>query len=333
MSTLRIEARRGQAVESAHRVSVAVVDAEGRRVAAAGDARFPTFMRSAAKPFQAMPVVADGAAARFAITSAELALACASHNSEWRQVEIVEGLLTRIGCKESALACGPHRALALDLGVHLAGESRPDDLWPAGRLASNCSGKHTAMLALAVSKGWPTDGYHRAGHPVQERCRGEVARWMDLRPEQIGEGIDGCGVVSFQVPLEAMALGFARLGVSDEPAAMAVRGAMLQHPELVAGRRRLCTAAMQAYPGAVIAKVGADGVYGVTLPTRGLGVALKVEDGHPRATMVALVAVLERLELAPSPRETLSRFAEFPLVNTRDEPVGVMRASGDLTFE
>jgi L-asparaginase II len=331
VNPLRVESRRGRTIESVHRVSVAVVDAAGRRVAVNGNPGFPTFMRSAAKPFQAMPVVADGAADAYAMSTEELALACASHNSERRQVAVTRGLLGRLGCTEADLACGPHRALALELAVLLPGERPPDDIEPPGHLASNCSGKHSGMLALARFHGWPAQGYHLPDHPVQQRCREEVARWTRLSPAAIAEAVDGCGVVTFQVPLDAMAGAFARLGVADEAAAVRVREAMLAHPELVAGRHRLCTAVMRAYPGDVVAKVGAAGVYGVALPRRGLGLAIKVEDGDDRANMAALVAVLAQLGLGPSPE--LERFARFPTYNTRNEIVGATEPVGAISFE
>jgi L-asparaginase II len=331
--TLLIESLRGSHPESIHRVSAAVVDTTGRLVAWSGDSRFPTFLRSAAKPFQAMPSVLDGAVARFGITQAELAVACASHNSERRQVAIVRGLLERIGCSESDLACGPHRSLAVDLGVRLEGERVPADLEPPSRLASNCSGKHTLMLALARTQGWPAAGYNAPDHPVQRRCREELARWSGVAVEGMAEGTDGCGVVSFCLPLEAMAAAFGRWGAADEPAARRVREAMLAHPDLVAGQHRLCTAVMQAYPGEIVAKVGADGVYGAALPGRGLGLALKVEDGDNRAAMVALVAILAQLGFSPDPLERLERFSAFPVLDTRGEPVGTIRARGALAAE
>jgi L-asparaginase II len=316
-----------------HRVSVAVVDDGGRRVAWSGDPRFETFLRSAAKPFQAIPLIADGAAARFGLTESEVALACASHNGEVGQVAIVRGLLEKIGCREEDLVCGPHRSLALELGVPVSGTVSAKDLAHRSSLASNCSGKHAAMLAVARAAGWPVAGYERSAHPVQRRCRDEVARWTGVAASHIGEGVDGCGVVSFHVPLEALALAFARLGTSDDPAATAVRQAMLGHPDLIAGTNRLCTELMSRYPGDLVAKVGADGVYGVALPRRGLGFGIKVEDGHPRATMVALIAVLDRLGLDPPPSRMLARFARFPIINTRGVQVGELTAAGTLTFE
>jgi L-asparaginase II len=332
VAALTVVSLRGRVEESVHRISAVVVDADGGIVARAGDIEFPTFLRSAAKPFQAIPAVAEGAVQRFSISPRELAVACASHNSESAQVAAVRGLLERIDCVETDLACGPHRSLAIDLGVREEGESPPADLEAPGRLSSNCSGKHTLMLALARTRGWPVAGYHHPDHPVQRRMRVEVARWSRIAPRELVEGTDGCGVVAFRMPVRAMALAFARLGVSDAPEAVTVREAMMAHPEMVAGRQRLCSAVMQVYPGDVVAKVGADGVYGVALPQRGLGVALKVEDGDNRSAMVALVAILAQLELQPDPRERLARFAVFPLPNTRGEIVGWLRPHGSLAF-
>jgi len=333
VSSLVIQARRGDAIESLHRVSVAVVTEGGELVARSGDPTFPTFLRSAAKPFQAMPLVSDGIADRFGVTDEELALACASHNSERRQVGLVRGLLARIGCDESHLACGPHRPLAFDLAVRPDGAAPPTDLAPPGPLASNCSGKHAGMLALARGKGWAIEGYTRPDHPVQQRCRAEVAAWTGVEEAALAEGVDGCGVVTFQVPLVAAARAFARFGASDRPAVARLRMAMTGHPDLVAGRDRLDTELMRAYPGAIVTKVGADGVWGAALLRRGLGLAVKVEDGHVRASMVALLAVLDQLGLDPHPSEILPRFASQTIVNTRGLSVGSLRPAGGLTFE
>ncbi len=332
MTDLVIQSLRGDAVESSHRVHAVVIDAGGRRVAASGDPAFPTFLRSAAKPFQALPLVEDGVVPAFGIAHDELALACASHNSEKRQVEIVRGLLERIGCSERDLACGPHRPLSLDLAVRGPDDPRATDEVPRTPIASNCSGKHSGMLALAKHHGWPTAGYERADHPVQRRCREEMARWSGVRPETIVTGVDGCGVVCFQVPLEKMALAYARFGASGDTAPRAIVAAMQAHPELVGGVGRLDTMAMQTYGAELLVKVGAEGVYGAALPRRGLGIALKVEDGHGRAAMAALVAILGQLGLEPAPREALDRFAEFGIENTRGRIVGSLRPTGALAL-
>lgn len=315
---MRVELRRGDLTETVHRVHVAVVDADGALVARAGDPGLVTFWRSAAKPFQAMPIVADGAADRFDLSDAELALCCASHSSEPGQVEMVRALLEKIGCREDDLRCGPHTPLS----EHIARDyqARRVRLTP---VYSNCSGKHTGMLALARHHGWPTADYHRLAHPVQQRCLEEVSRWTGLSADRIGTAVDGCGVVCYALPLKHMALAYAKLGTGDSSRVVA---AMLHHPELIAGERRPCTEMMSAFPGRVITKVGAEGVYCALLVREGLGVAVKVEDGHGAAAVLAMARTLEELSLRPQPESVTAR----AVLNTRGEPVGEMRVFGSL---
>ena len=351
-----VESRRGSFIESRHQVHVAVVDAQGQLVAQAGDPGYITFWRSAAKPFQAMPLLLDGAADRFGMSREELALCCASHSSEPGQVQLVRDFLAKIGCTERDLMCGPHTplsdAVAKDYqtrGVRLTA------------VYSNCSGKHTGMLAQAKHQGWPTEGYVRPDHPVQRRSLAEVSRWTDVPEKQIGVAVDGCGVACFALPLKSMALAYARLGSRElgvvpvrqvdapsgraglsnpglEPQATAgplglptpnsrIVEAMLRHPELIAGEGRPCTEMMRAHPGRVITKVGADGVYSALLVQEGWGVALKVEDGYGPASVLAIARVLEELGLRPQPESLRSK----PNVNSRGETVGELRVNGGLS--
>jgi L-asparaginase II len=321
---MRVELRRGDQTETVHRVHVAVVDAAGALVARAGDPGLVTFWRSAAKPFQALPLVMDGAAERFDLTEVELALCCASHSSEPGQVELVRAFLQKIGCSEDDLRCGPHTPLA----EHVAKDyqARGVRLTP---VFSNCSGKHTGMLALARSHGWPTADYHRLAHPVQQRCLEEVSGWTKMAPDQIGTAVDGCGVVCYALPLRNMALAYAKLGMGEGGTGTAtsrIVSAMLRHPELIAGERRPCTEMMTAFPGRVITKVGAEGVYCALLVQERMGVALKVEDGHGLAAALAMARTLEELSLRPQPDSLSAR----PIHNTRGEPVGELRVLGSL---
>lgn len=334
MSELLVRSYRGGILDSEHRVSAAVCRPDGTLVASAGNPHRVVITRSAAKPFQALPLVADGAAERFAVTDEELALACASHNSERRQVEIVARWLERIGCVEDDLACGPHRALIGDFSIPL-GDTRPADeveLARPSRLASNCSGKHTGMLALALHRGWETAGYNLAGHPVQDRAGEVLAHYAGLAAGDLDQGVDGCGVVAFALPLRNMARAFAAIAADSADAPRRIVRAMTRYPEMVAGHRRLCTELMQAYPGRVLAKVGAEGVYGAALIDRGLGIAIKVEDGSSAAAMPALLSALQQLGLELTSGSQLERFVELALLNTRWETVGVMRAEGELSF-
>jgi L-asparaginase II len=333
MTDFAVHNIRGQVVESRHRVSLAVVDADGSLVAHAGNPELVTFMRSAAKPFQALPLVADGAADRYEITAEELALACASHNSERYQVDIVRAWLARIGCTEHDLACGPHPPLVRDYALPCAKDATDAiELASPSRLASNCSGKHTGMLALARHHGWEMADYHRPEHPVQRRVKRELARWCHVQEDVIREATDGCGVMTFALSLAVMAEGFACLVTSRERPARVIVDAMCSHPDLVAGHRRLCTVLMRAYPRQIVTKVGAEGVYVAGVVDRGLGLALKVEDGHGKAAMVAVVAALEQLGVEPAPSSQLPNAVELPIRNTRKETVGCIRAVGKLTF-
>jgi L-asparaginase II len=330
---LTIENRRGSIVESRHTVHVAVVDGDGRLVAHAGDSDLRTFWRSAAKPFQALPLLLDGAVERFGLTREQLALACASHSSEPQQVALVRDFLRKIDCTEGDLMCGPHRPLSESVARDY--ETRGVRLTAA---YSNCSGKHAGMLALAKHNGWPTEFYARLEHPVQQRCLAEVSKWTDVPVDRIGVAVDGCGVACFALPLRNMALAYAKLGSREKGDGRAgqrvplpspfsrIVEAMLMHPELIAGAGRPCTDMMRAHPGRVVTKVGAEGVYSALLVREGLGVALKVEDGHGPASALAMAAVLAELGLKPQPDSLLVR----PMANSRGETVGEMRVNGSL---
>lgn len=317
---------RGEVVESRHVVHAAVVDGEGRLRAWVGDPERVAYYRSAAKPMQALPVVEDGAADRFGFTPADLALCCASHNSEPRHLEAAAAILEKAGLGPGDLECGPHAPIRDEVAEALFRQGAT-----LGPIHNNCSGKHGGMLALAVHHGWPTAGYLRADHPVQERMVEEVSRWTGLPPAEIGRGTDGCGVVSFAVPVRAMARSFAALtgaaGRGEEGPARIV-DAMTGHPFLVAGTGRLDTDVMERAGDRVFVKTGAEGVYCAGLRGRGLGVALKVEDGDGarRASASALVEILSALDVLTADEvDALAGHHRPPIRNTRDEVVGEIR--------
>ena len=309
-----VESYRGTVLESRHRVHVAVVDASGRLVASAGDPEYRTFWRSAAKPFQALPLVEDGVVQQFGLMRQDLALACASHSSERGQVALVREFMQRVGCSERDLMCGPHRPLSDAVAKDY--ETRGQRLTA---VHSNCSGKHTGMLGLAKHHGWPTEFYARIEHPVQQRCLKSVSEYTDVAAKDVGVAVDGCGVACFALPLRNMALAYTRIPPL-------ILEAMVVHPELIAGEGRPCTEMMRAHPGRVVAKVGAEGVYSASLIREALGVTLKVEDGHSFASALAIAAVVAELGVKPQPAELLRK----SITNSRGETVGEMRVSGGL---
>lgn len=324
-----IEVVRGAIVESRHRIHAAVVDAEGRIRASAGDSELVAFIRSAAKPFQAVPLVADGALDRFGITLEELAVACGSHSGEPRHLKAAESILRKVGLDGDALACGAQPPLHGGTRRELA----ESGLEPV-RLHNNCSGKHAAMLALARTHAWDTAGYHLPDHPVQQRMLAEVARWVDLPYEAMALGTDGCGVITFGLPLRRMALGYARFAAAaraGDREATYVVGAMTSYPEMIAGEGRLCSELIHAAHGRLFAKVGAEGVYCVGVPGAELGIALKVEDGAQRAVGPAILSILRQLDLiSEDDIGTLYRHAYPQIENSRGEVVGELRARIEL---
>lgn len=319
-----VELVRGAVTESRHRVSVAVVDAAGGLRACAGDPEMVTFVRSAAKPFQALPLVDDGAMERFGLSSQELAVCCGSHSGTTAHLGVVESLLARVGTGGEALACGPHAPF--DDG---ASRALAEAGLEPGRLHNNCSGKHAGMVALARAHGWETAGYERLEHPVQGRVMAEVSRWSGVPPEALAIGVDGCGVACFGMPLRNMALAYARLASAarvEEPGPSAVVRAMVTHPDMVAGEGRLCTDLMRQVEGRIFAKLGAEGVYCVGVPGAEIGVAIKIEDGAMRAVGPAILAVLREADLISEDDFGALHRHVFPeLTNTRGERVGQLR--------
>jgi L-asparaginase II len=285
MQPLSVAVRRGEIVESVHRVHAVAVQ-DGRVVLEAGDVALSTSLRSAAKPIQAQPL----AGVREDLDDADLAIAAASHFGTEMHVEAVRALLRKTGGSEDELECGLQ-------------EGRPPE-----PIFHNCSGKHAGMIAVCRARDWPIPGYRLPDHPLQQELLQEVAAAAGVEPGEIPTAIDGCGVVCFAVPLERAAAAFARVAETRVAAAMRAR------PELVGGEGATDTELMRALPG-WIAKGGAEGLLCVASP-EGLGLALKVADGNSRALRPAVAAFVAQLGLE------LPAFAEVPLKNSRGEQVG-----------
>ncbi|MBU2469013.1 MAG: asparaginase [Proteobacteria bacterium] len=293
-----VEFRRSGLTESVHRGAIAVCTPDGRRTRGLGHPAMPTFMRSAAKPLQALPLITSGAARRYGLTQAELAATCGSLNGEDFQIQAVKSILGKAGLEPDILDCGP--SWPLHKATYKAMQAAREKPTP---LHNPCAGKHAAMLVLCAFHGWPTEDYLTNRHPVQKLILDTVAVMTAYPREQIGVGVDGCGAPVFRLPLVAMAGAYARLAAPDksglEPelaqAARELMEACLAHPEMIAGDGRICTRIMQAAPGVVLAKAGSEGSYALALPGQGLGVALNIEDGGLRALGPAVTETLHEL--------------------------------------
>lgn len=321
-SPVLIEVTRGPLVESCHRGQIAVVEANGNLRHSLGDAEARVCMRSLAKPFQALAVITTGAAAAFGFGAEELALFSGSLSGQDFQVKLATQILARLGLTPDALQCGVHPPLHRPTAQALAKAG----LKPTP-LHNTCTGKHAAMLAMCVHHGWPITDYLNPAHPVQELILGTVARMVGVPKAQIQVAVDGCGAPVFYIPLKNIALGYARLAAAqpDSPAGI-LMAAILAHPKHIAGDGRLETAVMQALPGRIFAKSGAEGGFALSLTEGGLGVAFKIEDGSQRALNPTVVAILEQLGgLTPAAGKALAAFREPPILNHRKEEVGCIR--------
>jgi L-asparaginase II len=289
-----VEVTRGSLVESCHRGAVAIADADGRVLLALGDIERPVYPRSAVKAMQALPLVESGAADAFGLGDQELAIACASHSGEEAHIDAVRSLLAKAGLTEPQLACGAH----WPIGERASRELMRADKSPTV-IHNNCSGKHAGMLATAVHLGLDPVGYERLDHPVQEEIGRILSETCGVALEDIG--IDGCSVPTFALPLAAVATGFARLasGRGLEPergqAARRLMQACFAAPDLVAGEGRFDTIVMRGLRNAAFAKGGAEGVHCAALPSLGIGIAVKVDDGTKRGAEMVLAILLAKL--------------------------------------
>lgn len=321
---LDVIATRGETTESLHRVHAAVIGAGDAMVAKARDDSLVTMWRSCAKPFQLLPFLASGGLDRLSWGDEEMALACASHGGEPEHLAVAARMLASLGLEVGDLACGPHEPLSAR-GAKLARESG----LPYSRLHNNCSGKHAAMLARAQSAGWATHGYEREEHAVQRSCLDEVASWSGVSTDDMPTAVDGCGATVMALPLDRMALAYARFGraaASGDELPKRILSAVRHFPHLLGGTERFDTVLLEETNGAVFSKVGAEGVHSVMVPEAGLGIAIKVEDGALRAQHCAVLQILVRLDVLQDPLPP--RLAEWmvkPIRNTRGEIVGEVR--------
>jgi L-asparaginase II len=287
-----------------------------------------------------MPLLVSGAAESFGFSDREVALACASHNGEPIHTELAASMLEKIGLGPEALKCGVHEPYSVEAARELRERGEAPNV-----LHNNCSGKHAGMLAAALQLGAPIETYNRPEHPVQLAIGKTIARFADVPVEDLAVAVDGCAVPVFGLTVKAMAFAFARLVAPPLSFDEATRKAcerivhvMSTYPELIGGTSdRLDTEIMRAAPGRLISKVGAEGVYTAGIKPceqwpRGLGVALKIEDGDDRrARPTVVVETLRQLGiLRDESLEAMAKYAYFPVRNRPGDLVGEIRAKFDL---
>ena len=325
------ELTRNGVVESVHRGWVAVTRGDGTLVASVGDPERLTFPRSAMKPFQAVALVESGAVDKFAFSDAELAICCASHSGEPLHRETVAGILEKIGQPATALL----GAIDPPWNAERQRLAEEGDVITQ-RLAQNCSGKHSGMLAACIAKGYPTATYDQLDHPHQQAIRSIVAQFWDVPGDELVFGLDNCTLPAFAAPIRNVATGWARIADPDaappehREAIRRIADAMGNAPFMVSGTGGLNTILMEVTKGRIVSKDGAEGVSCMGIRDHGLGVTIKVEDGSFRAHGVIVREVLRHLN-AISSEEDAALAAQFSerVESNRDQHVGDIRAAID----
>ncbi len=325
MAEILAHVYRGELAESLHRGDWVITDGQGRVVHSQGNPAKVTYWRSSAKPFQALPLVEHGAYGRFGLNQEELAVMCASHSGETHHVQAVQSILDKIGLDAGYLQCGIHPPVYRPAAEALAAQGREPT-----ELHSNCSGKHSGMLALCQYHNWDLQTYLDPQHPLQQLTLGIIADVTAVAREEIVIGVDGCGVPVFGLPLAGMARAWAHLAAPNyhprsqrRDALQQVADAMREYPHMVAGTERICTDLMTGFARRkLLAKMGAEAVYCVGLPREGWGLALKVEDGNARAIPAIVLAILEEIGYSVQGVPELDQYVPLVVKNHRQSIIG-----------
>jgi L-asparaginase len=287
-AALEVRLLREGIVESTHRVQAVVCDERGRVLSVAGNPETATFIRSALKPFQALPAIATGTVERYNLNDRDVAIICSSHHGKIEQVRQVFNILWRADVDPSALQC-------------------PVPEGKQSQLQHNCSGKHAAMLAICQQRQWPLNNYLHYNHPVQKLILSQVAELMRMPGEELIRAHDDCGAPTYFVQLRQMASLYAQLASGDNLAMERIVRAMTHHPAMVAGEGAFDTELMQLSQGELVSKAGAEGVQCIGRIGEGQGLAIKVMDGAKRAKSAVAIHLLRQMGwISPSVSETLA---------------------------
>ncbi|MBO8167624.1 MAG: asparaginase [Thermoanaerobacteraceae bacterium] len=323
---------RGSLEESSHFGHISIVNLNTGVVYGLGNTGHVTYIRSAAKPLQLLPLLLDALDEYFGFTDEELAVMCGSHGGETIHRNAVSGILQKIGLSPDYLQCGIHCPFSRDEAKKLRAAGKQPTT-----LHNNCSGKHAAMLSLCVRYGWDLETYLHPDHPVQKRMRETVAYMSGMAADQLVIGVDGCGVPVFGLPLTNMARAYARLtnpqnlGAGYQAACRKVCQVMTEHPDMIGVTNALDHSVIETLRGSLVAKIGAEAVYCMGLPGKGIGIAFKVIDGSQRAVAPVVISILKQLGmLSPADLEQLQRFARPVLKNHNGDIIGHLEAAFKL---
>lgn len=319
-----VESYRGDFIESRHRGWIAICDNKGNIKKQLGKPLPSVYVRSSLKPFQLLPLIINKIDKKFNFTEQELAIIMSSHSGQDKHIELVCSVLEKISLTKENLKCGAHPP------IHKASASA---IYKKGEkpctLHCNCSGKHSGMLAICKFYGWDIKGYLYPAHSVQKLIKESIAYMSDVPEEELKAGIDGCGVPVYTIPLNNLAMAYARLVAPEnlkkeyQQAVKKVIGIMIKYPDLIAGDERFDTDLMKEMNGQLICKGGGEAVCCTGILNQGLGVAIKIEDGNSRAVGPVMLETLKQLNVInKSELENLKKWHYTPSYNFAKTLVG-----------
>ncbi len=320
---------RGDEIESIHRGDLIVVNYKGDVIYEVGDGDKVTYLRSAAKPFQAIPMVEQGGIEAFDFNQKDIAIMTSSHGGEERHVKVLKNILNKLGIDFSRLNCGVAKPMYGKAAQGILCNNKKFN-----QFNNPCSGKHSCMLALCKLKDYNIENYTLLNHPVQQDMIKVVSEMTEIDRKDIKIAIDGCGVPVFGMSIKNMAIGYAKLAnpslIKSEArrkAIQSITSAMITEPYYVAGTGRLDTALMDITKGRILAKLGAEAVYCISIMDKGVGITLKIEDGSYRAIDPIIIELLRRLKYINKDEfELLKNRWEIKLKNHRKEIIGKIKA-------
>ena len=315
---------RSERTECVHYGYICVTDSNNKIIFNIGDPDYSIYLRSTAKPFQAIAVVHSGALEKFKISTAELSIICASHSAQDYHLSTVRSILRKIGLSEEYLQCGAAMPYNKDASDALIKNGEQPS-----QIHNGCSGKHAGMLAVCRYYGFPPEGYCLPEHPVQKLIHSIIAEMINVDPEQLVTGLDGCGIPTFMVTMKQAAFLYSQLAAGMNGSTQyrnsleTIKNAMAEYPEMISGDEEFCTELCSFTHGKVIGKVGADGVYCVAIPDRKLGFSIKVIDGNERGLHPSAMHLLKQLNVIDDEAyEKLRRWARPEIRNHKGELAG-----------
>lgn len=332
MPQLAVRTRSGR-VESLHDGYICVTDSDNNVIYSIGDPNAGVFLRSSGKPIYAVAYVNSGLIERYNISLKELAIMCSSHQGQAFHRKIILSILKKIGLTEKDLDCGhkyPESQKVHDALVMLC--KRPDPIF------SNCSGKHAGFLALCRFYNYPVKNYTNPDHPVNQLIKKTMAGLLECDENEVITGKDGCTLPTYFLTMQQTAWLYARLAHGYEGNRKykdcfgLIQSAMINYPRVIRGRGTFCTDLINYTDGRVIGKIGAEGIYCISIPEKRLGVSIKMSDGHPWSSFPVAVRVLEELEILDAATvKKLERWALPAVKDDKGNTVGYIHPTFSLT--